>query len=192
MNLAAIVSGIFILVFVVPLMVVLATTGTAGILIALFLGLILLFFVPLFVKTAEQNKRYLEAKRIEENKQQQRMSKLCKNLSRLSSVTVKCPKCQQTFLRVDCLECVIKSGSELHKKYAEKYKSGQLSSDGLREIFTKSIRESGYPSSFKCPKCNEVIIRSREPSGICKVTGERVSGERLLDCTWGKCHMTKN
>ncbi len=158
-KLTVVVLGAFILFFVVPLMVVIGMAGPAGILFDLFLGALLVFFIPLFIKIDEETERSMKIRKIEEAKQQNRMSQLCGNLTKLSSIVIKCPRCQWTFLRTDQTNWSL----------------------------SKQLGQTSYPTSFNCPHCRVIIVRSREPSAFCKAFGERVSGERLFNCTFNRC-----
>jgi len=107
------------------------------------------------------------------------MPKFCQNLSRLSSVVIKCPKCRREFLRYVTLNI------KLNNDEMDLAKRGQLS---YLEALRKGFQRSGsYPSSFKCIHCGSAIVRSREPSAICTSYNRRITGEELLCCLANQC-----
>jgi len=103
----------------------------------------------------------------------------CQHLTKLSSVMIKCPSCQHTFLRLFPKFDVMFTPAEYSN-----LKEGTLS---LTDIFRKRIRENGCPSTFTCPQCNVIIVRSREPSGMCQLYNKRVYGEKLFCCIINQC-----
>jgi len=104
----------------------------------------------------------------------------CSHLVKLSSLMVKCPKCQHTFQRFFSAS----TKATLPSSEYSKLKSGELS---MTEIIRRQIRKNGCPSTFRCPKCNTTIARSREPSGMCQLHDKRVYGEKLFCCTINQC-----
>lgn len=104
---------------------------------------------------------------------------LCPHLTRLSSLMIKCPSCQRTFSRFFPKLDFVLTPSEYSM-----LKQGTLSTT---EILRKQIRENGCPSTFRCPRCNATIVRSREPSGMCQLHNRRVRGEKLFCCTISEC-----
>ncbi len=105
-------------------------------------------------KILEQNAR-LEAQR--EQRYRQRLESICKHLTRLSSVIVKC-QCGKEFLRMDL-----------------------IIEDTLEDTIQR-LKERGYPTTMKCPRCGRTIMRSRDPSAVCSLDGTRVRGEKLFLC----------
>jgi hypothetical protein len=104
---------------------------------------------------------------------------LCPHLTRLSSLMIKCPRCQRTFSRFFPKLDLVLTPLEYSM-----LKQGTLSTT---EIMRRIIRENGCPSTFKCPSCNTTIVRSREPSGMCQLHNRRVRGEKLFCCTINEC-----
>ncbi len=107
------------------------------------------------------------------------LPRFCSNLTRLSSVVVTCPHCKLTFSRFFGIGKL-----EIKTSDYPLFKSGQLS---LTEVIRKGIREQGCSSSFACLGCHRNIVRSKEPSGVCNLTGKRVTGEKLFCRTVNQC-----
>jgi len=203
MNKTAAIATILNLCWLIPLMVALGRVGIVGMLFdLLIIGLFLPFFYLWFLGRKRQKVEELEkeetrrhstpisawkgstATLIERPNQPVKIDmqvspRFCPHLVKLSSLMVKCPKCQHVFPRFFSKLCTELSPSEY-----QSLKSGELS---MTEILTRQIRKVGCPSTFCCPKCNTTIIRSREPSAICQLYGKRVHGEKLFCCTISQC-----
>jgi hypothetical protein len=195
--------GIFIFCLIVPLMIVFATAGLVGIFFDIVLLLISSPFVYLWYLGRKKNRqREIERREILQHSTSlpswkgskatlteipnqpirvdlQISLQFCPHLVKLSSLMIKCPKCQCVFPRY----VTILRTAFIGHKYVS-LKSGELS---IAEIVRREIRNNGCPSSFRCPKCNTTIIRSREPSGMCQLYGKRVYGEKLFCCTINQC-----
>lgn len=156
-SVAHVVVCIFYAVFVIPLMIILATTGTVGILIDLLIISLTVFYLIPILKFNEhyQRQRQIEIERL--RKYESRLQRICKHLTRLSSVVIKC-QCGLVFLRTD------------------------LGIEGTYEATIQKLKEQGYPTTMKCPRCGKTIVRTREPSGVCALDGKRVSREQLFNC----------
>jgi len=203
MTLHEIVVGAFILCFIVPLMIIMTMAGPMGIFLDIVCLLVFSPFVYMwFLGRKINRKREMERREIlrhstplpswegskatliEIPNQPVRVDlhislQFCPHLVKLSSLMIKCPKCQYVFPRyVTTLQAAFTG-----YKYAS-LKSGELSTT---EIMRRQIRKNGCPSSFRCPKCNTTIVRSREPSGMCQLYGKRVHGEKLFCCTINQC-----
>ena len=103
----------------------------------------------------------------------------CQHLTKLSSLMIKCPNCKHEFPRF-----YASSTDSITKQELFSLRNGGLSASYL---LLKQIRKDGFPSSFHCPNCYSTIIRSREPSGVCQKTNQRVYGEKLVSCTINQC-----
>jgi len=203
MKLAEIVTAVFTLCLVVPLMIILALAGLVGIVFDILIVLLLSPFVyMLYLGRKREHKLAMERGKIlqhsaalpswEDSKatlvevpnQLKRIDlniqlKFCPHLVKLSSLMIKCPKCQYVFPRY----VTVFSSAVTGYKYTS-LKSGEIP---ITEMIRKEIQKNGCPSTFHCPKCNKTIIRSREPSGMCQLFGKRVYGEKLFCCTINQC-----
>lgn len=203
MTLPEIVVGAFILCFVAPLLIILAMAGPWGIFFDIVFLLVFSPFVYMWFLGRKKNRqREIERREILQHSTSlpswkgskatlteipnqpirvnlQISLQFCPHLVKLSSLMIKCPKCQCVFPRY----VTILRTAFIGHKYAS-LKSGELS---IAEIIRREIRNHGCPSSFRCPKCNTTIIRSREPSGMCQLYGKRVHGEKLFCCTTNQC-----
>jgi hypothetical protein len=176
--------------------------GIAALLFFMFIVVPALTVYFLILPVRKSVKREREARIQEERKRQARMSSLCPSLTSLSSVIVKCPKCQYTFLRTDTADAQWQNAAKLRELYPDGLEPLGVSKTGGQlkatlnprsiEAFAKALAETDgrvvYPSSFNCPRCSYLITRSREPSATCKKRNIRVTGIKLLGCTLGKCY----
>jgi len=203
MGIPEIIVAIFILCLVVPIMAIMAMAGPWGIFMDVLLLLISSPFIYMWFLSRKIHKRKeMEMKEIREHSTpitawegskatliertnrpvelNMRISlQFCPHLIKLGSLMIKCPECQYIFPRF-----LAKSDAKLtHSEYSS-LKSGELS---LTEILRRQIRKDGCPSTFRCPKCSAIIVRSREPSGMCQLYGKRVYGEKLFCCTINQC-----